>query len=186
MTFGVAARLALPILLLAVGLPAGSQEPGAPPALPPPGAVIPDPAEFESSVPFDDPALEAQVRKLAAELRCPTCQALSIADSPSELSQQMKEVIRDRLREGMTPEEVRQHFVSAYGEWILLSPEPRGFNLLVYVLPVVALLLGLVVVGTGIRRWITVDLPPEDVEAAPAPEEQEPVEASRGSPPPGS
>jgi cytochrome c-type biogenesis protein CcmH len=120
----------------------------------PPGLVVPDPAEFQSSVPFEDPAMEATVRKLAGQLRCPTCQALSIEDSPSELSQQMKEVIRDLLREGLTPAEVREHFVGAYGEWILLSPTPSGFNLLVYALPFAALLLGFGVVLAGMRRWI--------------------------------
>lgn len=120
----------------------------------PPGAVVPDPTAFQESRPFDDPALEATVRQLARELRCPTCQALSIEDSPSQLSQQMKEVIRDRLREGMTPEEVRQHFVAAYGEWILLSPTPSGFNLLAYLLPLAALLVGAGVIVVAMRRWI--------------------------------
>lgn len=133
----------------------------------PPGFVVPDPAEFQSSAPFEDPGMEATVRKLASQLRCPTCQALSIEDSPSELSQQMKEVIRDLLREGMTPEEVRAHFVGAYGEWILLSPTPSGFNLLVYALPFAALILGFGVVVTGMRRWM--GAAPREEETGPAP-----------------
>ena len=120
----------------------------------PPGAVVPNPAVFQDSQPFDDPELEATVRMLATQLRCPTCQALSIEDSPRELSQQMKAVIRDRLREGMTPEEVRAHFVAAYGEWILLSPTPSGFNLLVYFLPLVAVLLGGGVIVLAMRKWM--------------------------------
>lgn len=148
--------------ILALLLPVGA--PGASAALPfspppsqetiPPGAVIPDPAAFQAAAPSDDPELEATVRRLARELRCPTCQALSIEDSPSELSTQMKGVIRDRLREGMTPDEVRQHFVAAYGEWILLSPEPSGFNLLVYLLPFATLLGGGVLVVAAMRRWM--------------------------------
>lgn len=127
--------------------------------------VIPDPEGFEAAAPTDDPELEAEVRRIAGQLRCPTCQALSIADSPSELSREMEGVIRDRLLEGMTAEEVRQSFVEAYGEWILLSPEPSGFNLLAYILPFVFLLIGGGVIVVGVRRWVAAS--PEEQGAAP-------------------
>lgn len=120
----------------------------------PTGTVIPDPDAFEAAAPTDDAELEAQVQRLARQLRCPTCQALSIADSPSELAREMEGVIRLRLQEGMTPEEVRTSFVDSYGEWILLSPEPAGFNLLIYVLPIVAVLTGAGIVVAGMRRWL--------------------------------
>jgi cytochrome c-type biogenesis protein CcmH/NrfF len=116
--------------------------------------VPPDPTRFEANAPTDDPVLEAQVRKLARQLRCPTCQALSIADSPSELAREMEGVIRMRLQEGMTPEQVRASFVNSYGEWVLLSPDPTGFNLLVYVLPFAVLLLGAGIVTRGMRKWL--------------------------------
>ena len=127
-----------------------------PDATPPGQTVIPDPDQFEAAAPTDDPELEADVRKLARQLRCPTCQALSIADSPSELAREMEGVIRLRLQEGMTPEEVRDSFVEAYGEWVLLSPDPRGFNLLVYILPFAVFLLGGGIVVVGMRRWLSV------------------------------
>lgn len=120
----------------------------------PQGTVVPDPDVFQESQPFEDPEMEATVRMLATQLRCPTCQALSIEDSPSELSQQMKAVIRDRLREGMTPDEVKAHFVAAYGEWILLSPTPSGFNLLVYLLPLAAVLMGGGLIAVAMRKWM--------------------------------
>lgn len=97
--------------------------------------------------------LDALTSSVAAELRCPVCQGLSLADSPTELSMEMKAVIREQLAEGRSPEEVKAYFVSRYGEWILLEPPASGFNLLVYVLPLVALLLGLVVVVLLVRRW---------------------------------
>jgi cytochrome c-type biogenesis protein CcmH len=116
--------------------------------------VVPVEGAVEVPTPSEDPELEATVTELARQLRCPTCQAHSIEDSPAGISQQMKEVIRDRLREGMSPEEVLDHFVAAYGEWILLSPAPTGFNLLVYYLPFIALLAGFGVVALGIRKWM--------------------------------
>jgi cytochrome c-type biogenesis protein CcmH/NrfF len=138
---------------LAAAEQAGQAPPG-PGSQPPPQTVIPDPDQFEASAPTDDAQLEAQVQRLARQLRCPTCQALSIADSPSELAREMEGVIRLRLQEGMTPEEVRQSFVNAYGEWVLLSPEPAGFNLLVYILPVAVFLLGGGIVVVGMRKWL--------------------------------
>ena len=100
-----------------------------------------------------DSALEAMTTVLASELRCPVCQGNSIQDSPSELAQQMRDLIRDQLRSGKTPDEVRAYFVDKYGEWILLAPKAEGLNLIVYIVPFVALLVGGLVVWRTVRRW---------------------------------
>ena len=100
-----------------------------------------------------DSALEAQTTALASELRCPVCQGNSIQDSPSELALQMRDVIRDQLRAGKTPDEVRAYFVDKYGEWILLTPKATGFNLVVYLIPLAAVLVGGLVVWRTVRRW---------------------------------
>ena len=102
-----------------------------------------------------DSALEAMTTQLAAELRCPVCQGNSIQDSPSELAQEMRDVIRDQLRSGKTPDEVRAYFEDKYGEWILLAPRAEGFNLVVYVAPLVAMLIGGAIVWRSVRRWTT-------------------------------
>lgn len=103
--------------------------------------------------PLEDPALEARATKLAAQLRCPVCQGLSIHDSPSPLAQDMKDLIRSQVAAGATDREVRQYFISKYGEWVLLEPEARGFNLLVYVLPFLGLLFGLGLIVVMVRKW---------------------------------
>jgi len=100
-----------------------------------------------------DSTLNAMTRALASELRCPVCQGLSLQDSPSDLAQQMRAVIRDQLKAGKTPDEVRAYFLEKYGEWILLEPKPNGVNLLVYVVPILAVLGGLIVVGGAVRKW---------------------------------
>ena len=96
---------------------------------------------------------ERVVHELAAQLRCVVCQTLSVADSPSETANQMRQIIRERLAAGETPEQVRQYFVQRYGEWILLAPPKEGFNLLVWVVPFVGLGAGLVLVVIVLRRW---------------------------------
>lgn len=100
-----------------------------------------------------DTALEAKTTAVAAQLRCPVCQGVSIQDSPAELAQQMRDLVREQLRTGKSPDEVKAYFVSKYGEWILLQPRASGFNILVYALPVLAVLGGLAVVVVAMRRW---------------------------------
>jgi len=96
---------------------------------------------------------EDAVHEVAGQLRCVVCQSLSVADSPSETAHQMKDIIRERLAAGETPEQVRAYFVEKYGTWILLAPPRQGFNLLVWVVPFVGLGLGLVLVLIVVRRW---------------------------------
>ncbi len=96
---------------------------------------------------------ERDVHAIAAELRCVVCQNLSVADSPSEMANQMRGVIRDRLAAGERPDQVRQYFVDKYGEWILLEPRRHGFTLLVWILPPLATLAGLGVVIALLVRW---------------------------------
>lgn len=99
------------------------------------------------------PDLEEQERRIASELRCVVCQNLSIADSPSEMAQQMRAIILEQLQEGKSAEEIKTYFVSKYGEWVLLSPPQRGFSLVVWLLPFVALGGGLLIAVVFIRRW---------------------------------
>jgi cytochrome c-type biogenesis protein CcmH len=99
------------------------------------------------------PVTEDAIREIGADLRCVVCQSLSVADSPSETAHQMREIIRERLRAGETPAQIKTYFVEKYGLWILLAPPRQGFNLLVWVAPFAALLGGLVVVAVVLRRW---------------------------------
>ena len=99
------------------------------------------------------PVDEQAVREIGAELRCVVCQSLSVADSPSETAHQMREIIRERLAAGRTPDQVKTYFVEKYGQWILLSPPRTGFSLLVWVVPFVGLGGGLLLVALIVRRW---------------------------------
>jgi cytochrome c-type biogenesis protein CcmH len=105
------------------------------------------------SVTAADSALDAQTRAVASTLRCPVCQGESIEDSPSDLAKQMRAVVRDRLRSGETPDQVKAYFVSKYGEWILLEPTMTGLNILLYVIPVLLVVGGLALVAFLVRRW---------------------------------
>jgi len=119
------------------------------------------------NTPAADSVLEGRTSAVAAQLRCPVCQGLSIQDSPSGLAQSMRAVVREQLAQGRTPDDVKAYFVSKYGEWILLAPKARGFNLVAYLVPVVVVVAGVVVIGLAVRRWTgSTDGTPVDVDAA--------------------
>lgn len=99
-----------------------------------------------------EPALEARVQKLGKELRCPTCQGLSIADSPASMARAQLDKVREMVSAGKTDEEIRAYFVARYGEWILLSPKTEGFNWLVWLGPALLLIFGFGVIIRQIRR----------------------------------
>lgn len=138
-------RFALLTLLLAVPGPVLALQSGEAQA----GGARPD------QVVLDDARLERRTREVASQLRCVVCQGVSIEASPSQLAREMRALVRDQLAAGRSESEVKQYFVDRYGEWVLLEPEPTGFNLLVYVLPVLMLLGGATFVGVMARRWTT-------------------------------
>jgi len=65
----------------------------------------------------------------------------------------MRGVVKDQLRSGRTPDQVKAYFVSKYGEWILLEPKATGMNVLVYALPVFLVLGGIAAIVLVVRRW---------------------------------
>ena len=97
--------------------------------------------------------LAERTRDVAASLRCPVCQSLSVADSPSPLARRMRAVIARDLRAGQSPEEIRSRFVRAYGRWILLDPPRRGVDLVAWAMPAVLLAAALGLSTAAILRW---------------------------------
>lgn len=79
-----------------------------------------------------------RVSTISAELRCPVCQGLSVADSDSETARNIRTDIARRISEGQSSAEIRDAYVARYGEWILLRPERRGVTGLVWLVPPVA------------------------------------------------
>ena len=95
---------------------------------------------------------EQQIDQIAASLRCPTCQGLSVADSPSQLAEGMRGIIADQVARGRSPDQIRAWFVDRYGPWILLAPPATGVSALVWVLPVGAFVAGVVIAWRRLRR----------------------------------
>ncbi|KAA0920874.1 cytochrome c-type biogenesis protein [Aquicoccus porphyridii] len=77
---------------------------------------------------LDDPALEARAREVSKDLRCLVCRNESIDDSNAELARDMRLLVRERIVEGDSNEEVKEFLVSRYGEYVLLKPRFGGSN----------------------------------------------------------
>ncbi|MDY6961734.1 MAG: cytochrome c-type biogenesis protein [Pseudorhizobium pelagicum] len=89
-----------------------------------------------------DPVLEERARDLSAQLRCMVCQNQSIDDSNAELARDLRVLVRERLVDGDSDEEVIDYVVSRYGEFVLLKPRLSVRTVLLWGAPVVLLLLG--------------------------------------------
>lgn len=107
--------------------------------------------------------IEQRVFEIARKLRCPVCRAESAADSSSTPSVEFRNIIQEQLEAGKSEKEVIAYFQERYGDWILLSPPKRGVHLLVWLLPLIAALLGLVTLLLLFRRWTKRSREPKDI-----------------------
>lgn len=134
-------RLALVALFIAVLSPAAM-------------AVTPDEM-------LKDPALEARARTISRELRCLVCQNQDIDDSEAPLAHDLRVLVRDRLTKGETDKQVIDYVVARYGEFVLLRPRVEPRTLVLWSLPPVALLAGMIGLIVALRRRKTAAAEPE-------------------------
>jgi cytochrome c-type biogenesis protein CcmH len=90
-----------------------------------------------------DPALETRARDLSAGFRCLVCQNQSIDDSNAPLARDLRILIRERIKAGSSDAEVKRYVVSRYGDFVLLKPPIRTRTLLLWALPFIVFLSGL-------------------------------------------
>jgi len=99
-----------------------------------------------------DPAMEARARDISAGLRCLVCRNESIDESNAELARDLRLLVRERLLEGDSNDEVVAYIVDRYGEYVLLRPTLTGSNLLLWLAGPAMALLGLGVAVAYLRR----------------------------------
>lgn len=124
-------------LLLAIALLLG--------ALTPALAVMPDEI-------LDNPVLEQRARDISRELRCLVCQNQSIDDSDAQLARDLRILVRERLVEGDSDDEVFDFVVARYGEFVLLRPVFEGHTIVLWIAAPLLLLAGLGAVVFAARR----------------------------------
>jgi cytochrome c-type biogenesis protein CcmH len=96
-------------------------------------------------------ALEARADEIAGLLRCPVCQGLSVADSPSTMAQNMRGQVKDLVAAGYDQEQILAYFERSYGEFVRLKPPLRGVNWVVWLAPIAGLLAGAAVIAWALR-----------------------------------
>jgi len=96
--------------------------------------------------------MDTEVRAVAKRLQCPICESVSVADSPSELAGQMRSVIRTKLEQGESSDQIVAYFVDRYGETVLVEPPRHGVGLLVWLGPIAVLLIGGLTLALWFRR----------------------------------
>ena len=90
--------------------------------------------------------------ELESELVCPVCEStLDTSNAPVAL--RMKAFIRERIAAGDSKEEIKRQLVADFGESVLAAPPKRGFGLLAWLLPLLALAVAAPVVGVLVWRW---------------------------------
>lgn len=101
---------------------------------------------------LDDPVLETRARDISQGLRCPVCRNESIDESNAALSRDLRLMVRERLVEGDTDQEVFDAVVARYGEYVLLRPDTSGANIVLWLAAPAMLLVALGIGFVTVRR----------------------------------
>lgn len=99
-------------------------------------------------VPSDD-----EVNAIAKQLYCPVCENIPLDVCGTQACAQWRELIREKLSEGWTENQIKNYFVDQYGDRVLAAPPARGLNWLVYIVPPVAILAGAYMLYRAFRAW---------------------------------
>ncbi|HEY3059567.1 MAG TPA: cytochrome c-type biogenesis protein [Chloroflexota bacterium] len=98
-------------------------------------------------------AMDDAVRRIGLQLQCPVCEGQNVADSPSGLAKDMRQVIRTRLAAGASDQQILDEFVASYGDGILTEPPKRGISLGVWLGPGIGLLFGVALLTLVLMSW---------------------------------
>ena len=126
-------------------------------------ALSPSGAAAQQPTPSDN-----EVNRLAKEMYCPVCENVPLDVCPTQACAQWRALIRQKMAEGLSDEEIKEYFVLQYGDRVLAEPPRRGLNWLVYILPPVFFLGGAFIVYNVLRKMRAqapdIDLPADSLD----------------------
>jgi len=99
-----------------------------------------------------DPVLEARMLRITSELRCLVCQNQTIADSHADLAVDLRNQVREMLRDGRSEEQVLSYMTDRYGDFVLYRPPVKPATLLLWFGPATLLVGGLCALVLVLRR----------------------------------
>lgn len=103
-------------------------------------------AHAQGPTPTDD-----EVNRIAKQLYCPVCESTPLDVCPTEACRQWRDLIRSMLAEGKSEAEIKQYFVTQYGDRVLAEPPNR---LASYLVPAIAILAGVILLARGFQMWL--------------------------------
>jgi len=115
-------------------------------------AASPALAQDYSEVSLPNAKQEAQAVALMDSIRCVVCQGQPISGSNADLAGDMRRIIRERIAAGESPDEVRSWLVGKYGDWVSFKPQVRPATLPLWLVPLFALIGGIMLVARRLRR----------------------------------
>ena len=101
----------------------------------------------------EEDELESRTRDLSRQLRCLVCQGENIWESHSTLAGQMRDHVRDRLKAGESPEQIKAYLESRYGDFVLMEPPKHGLNWLLWFGPFALLIAGALLLRRQLAGW---------------------------------
>ena len=105
-----------------------------------------------ADVQLSDPAKEAEAKALMETIRCVECQGQAIADSNADIAGNMRSLIRERIKAGERPEQVRAWLIQRYGDYISYDPPLGSVTWPLWAAPIVLLAVGIAVARLSFRR----------------------------------
>ncbi|MBN1147390.1 MAG: cytochrome c-type biogenesis protein CcmH [Anaerolineales bacterium] len=99
-------------------------------------------------VPTDD-----EVNAIAKQMYCPVCENTPLDVCPTQACAEWRELIRDKLAEGWTEEQIRAYFVEQFGARVLAAPPASGLNWLIYIIPPATFVVGVFILYRAFRAW---------------------------------
>ena len=123
-------------------------------------AAASDPAERLS-----EPAQEARAREIFRDVRCLVCQNESIDDSEADLAHDLRQIVREQVRQGKSEAQIKRFLTDRYGEFVLLTPRFSLANLALWGGPFLVVIFGAGLLIARLRnRPGDEELSPDDAE----------------------
>ena len=109
----------------------------------------------------DSPTAAERATALARTIRCPQCQGETAAESNVAIAAAIRADIRERVDQGQSDAEIRQVYADLYGDSVLLTPPGEGFGSVLWVIPIVAVVVGAALLGIAWRQRVLREREPE-------------------------
>ncbi len=100
------------------------------------------------------PNLDDEVNQIAKTLYCPVCPNTPLDVCSTQACAQWRDLIKQKLQQGQSAQQIRDYFVQQYGQVVLGAPPAQGFNWLAYILPAVGLVLGAAIAWLTVKKWL--------------------------------